>query len=106
MEETFDPYPEQISIHGNKLSGGGAKPDGFDLKALKTMMFGLKGSFPDVLWDGYVNVDIADPKICIDQDGVEILNADMPNKNKNPRVEDIFKCQLEKLAPVKLVHNG
>ena len=106
MEETFDPYPEQISIHGNNLSGGGTKPDGLDLKALKTVMFGLKGHFPHVLWDGYKNVDIADPKICIDQEGAEVLNADMPNKNKNPRVEDIFTCDIEKLTPVKLAHNG
>ena len=56
--------------------------------------------------DRYINVDLADPKICIDQEGAEVLNADMPNKNKNPRVEDIFTCDIEKLAPVKLAHNG
>ncbi len=103
MEEGFDPYPQEIYVHDNEFSGGGDKPDGMDLKALKLMMFGLKGRLPDVLWDGYVDGDIKDAKICIDQDGVEVLNADLPNGVKNPRIEvAAFACTLEPLKPVIL----
>ena len=106
MEETFDPYPEQISIHGNSYTGGGNKPDGLELKALKTAMFGLKGKLPDVLWDGYINEDLESAQICI-QDDVEVLNADMPGNNKNPRVEtEPFACKLEPLPAISLASAG
>jgi len=102
-EDTFDPYPENINIYGNKFAGGGNKPDGLDLKALKTAMFGLKGAFPDVLWDGYVSDKVGDPKICIGSDAVQVLNVDQPNKNKNPRVErEPFACKLEPLPAITL----
>lgn len=102
MEETFDPYPEQISLHNNRYVGGGDKPDGLELKALKTAMFGLKGKFPDVLWDGYINEELETAQICI-QDDVEVLNADMPGNNKNPRVESQpFKCKLDPLPAISL----
>jgi len=106
MEKTFDPYPEQISIHDNKYSGGGNSPDGFELKALKTALFGLKGKFPDVLWDGYVNEKLESAQICI-QDKVDVLNADMPGKNKNPRVEnEPHACQLPPLPAISLASAG
>jgi len=106
MEKTFDPYPEQISIHDNKYSGGGNSPDGFELKALKTALFGLKGKFPDVLWDGYVNEKLESAQICI-QDKVDVLNADMPGKNKNPRVEnEPHACKLEPLPAISLASAG
>ena len=102
MEDTFDPYPEQIYIHGNRYSGGGNSPDGLDLKALKTAMFGLKGNFPDVLWDGYFNEDLDSAQICIG-DKVDVLNADMPGKNKNPRVEnEPHACSLDPLPAITL----
>lgn len=47
--ESFDPYPERISVHGNRLSGGGDAPDGVQLKALKLAVYGLGGRLPDVL---------------------------------------------------------
>ena len=106
MEETFDPYPEKISIHGNTYAGGGNSPDGFELKALKTALFGLKGKLPDVLWDGYVNEKLESAQICI-QDKVDVLNADMPGKNKNPRIEnDPHACQLPPLPAISLASAG
>ncbi len=103
MEETFDPYPQEIYVYDNEFSGGGDKPDGMDLKALKVAMFGLKGNFPHVLWDGYSDSAVADPKICIQGEGVEVLNADLPNGVKDPSVmTDEFKCDLPKLGAVTL----
>ena len=66
-------------------------------------MFGLNGSFPDVLWDGYVREPGQSLNICIKNPDVEVLNADLQNGAKNPRVErDPFDCQLDPLAPITL----
>lgn len=99
----FDPYPEKIYVYGNRFSGGGDSPDGLDLKALKVAMFGLNGRLPDVLWDGYANPKHAGgPQICI-EGASGVLNADGPNKNKNPKSDAApFKCTLDKLPAVEL----
>jgi len=110
MSETFDPYPEGVYIYGNAFEGGGDAPDGNDLKLLKVAKFGLNGSFPDILWDGYQDknkqVDGALPvglRICVDNIDAEVLNVDGPNKYKDPRVEKApFECALERLKPVEL----
>ena len=108
--EGYDPYPEAIFIYGNRFSGGGSSPDGLELKALKSIMFGLNGSFPDVLWDGYLNeaklVDgalPADQRICIDNGDIGILNVDGPNDNENPNTDmEPHRCTLPKLPAVEL----
>ena len=111
MAADYDPYPETIYIYGNRLSGGGSSPDGLDLKALKVAMFGLTGSLPDVLWDGFVNADKLDADgahlpeyaICVDNEDAEILNADLPNGSDNIVVGAAqHRCQHEKLPAVVL----
>ena len=111
MGEEYDPYPETIYIHGNRMSGGGSSPDGLDLKALKVAMFGLGGSLPDVLWDGYFNADKADADgnllpdyaICVDNGDALVLNADLPNDSSDILVgAGQHDCSHEKLAPVVL----
>ncbi len=105
----YDPYPKAIYVYGNRFKGGGDSPDGLDLKALKIAMYGLSGHLPDVLWDGYVDTKLmvkgvlpADQRICI-QDGVEVLNADGPNKYKNPSKDTApYRCELAKLPPVTI----
>jgi parallel beta-helix repeat protein len=101
--EAFDPYPERISVHGNRLSGGGDAPDGFDLKALKVALFGLDGRLPDVLWDGYVNVDLAGgPQLCV-SDVSGVVNADGPNGYADPREDRApHACTLPPLPAVDL----
>lgn len=109
-QPNYDPYPEGIFIYGNDLSGGGSSPDGLDLKTLKTVMFGISGAFPDVLWDGYVNADKlvggklpADQRICIDNGDAGILNVDAPNDFANPSTEIAdHRCTLPKLPAVEL----
>jgi parallel beta-helix repeat protein len=105
----YDPYPKAIYVYGNRFKGGGDSPDGLDLKALKIAMYGISGHLPDVLWDGYVDTKLmvkgqlpAEQRICI-QDGVEVLNADGPNKYKNPSKDAApFRCVLAKLPPVTI----
>ncbi len=99
----FDPYPERIHVHGNRLSGGGDSPDRLDFKALKVAMYGLNGRFPDVLFDGYVNPARAQgPQICL-RDVSGVLNADGPGGNKNPG-KDItpYACVLPNLPAIDL----
>ena len=99
----FDPYPERIHVHGNRLSGGGDSPDRLDFKALKIAMYGLNGRFPDVLFDGYVNPARAQgPQICL-RDVSGVLNADGPGGNKNPG-KDItpYACVLPNLPAIDL----
>ncbi len=104
----YDPYPRAIYIYNNRFKGGGDSPDGLDLKALKVAMYGLSGHLPDVLWDGYVDPKTApkgvqppEDKICIQNGDIGVLNADGPNKYKNPTTDTApYKCELPKLAPV------
>ncbi|WP_303747280.1 parallel beta-helix domain-containing protein [Stenotrophomonas pigmentata] len=104
----FDPYPERIHIHNNTLSGGGDSPDGLDLKALKVAMYGLTGSFPDVLWDGYYNKErMVDgvklgPQICL-RNVSGVVNADGPGGYKNPSKDaKPFECDLPRLPAIDL----
>ncbi len=99
----FDPYPERIYVHGNRLSGGGDSPDRMDFKALKVAMYGLRGSFPDVLFDGYVNPQRKDgPQICL-RDVSGVLNADGPGGYKNPSKDTKpYDCTLPSLPAIDL----
>ena len=109
--DSFDPYPESIYIYDNKFTGGGDSPDQFDLKLLKTAMFGLSGSLPDILWDGYVdkNKMVNDQlpehlNICINNGDSEMVNVDAPNKFSDPRlVAKEHQCVLPKIAKVTLL---
>ena len=69
----------------------------------------LRGSFPDVLWDGYYNKDrkvdgkaAAGPEICLR--GVSgVINADGPGGYKNPSKDPKqFACDLPRLPAVDL----
>jgi len=111
MAADYDPYPETIFIHGNRFSGGGSSPDGLDLKALKVALYGLNGSFPDVIWDGYVNARKTDTDgrllpeyaICVDNGDAEVLNVDLANDSANVVTGDPqHRCAHERLAPVQL----
>jgi len=99
----FDPYPERINVHGNRLSGGGDAPDGLDLKALKLAVYGIGGRFPDVLFDGYANKARKEgPQICL-RDVSGVLNADGPGGYKNPSKDaKPYDCTLPKLPAIDL----
>jgi parallel beta-helix repeat protein len=106
VEPGYDPYPRAINIWDNRFAGGGDSPDGLDLKTLKTMMFGISGHFPDVIWDGYVDAksgNVAEDRLCVRNGNVAVLNVDGPNKYKNPAVgTTAFQCDLPRLTPVQL----
>lgn len=113
VDPNYNPYPRAIFVYGNRFKGGGDSPDGLDLKTLKTAMFGINGHLPDVLWDGYMDpktlengMPPAADRICVQNGDSEVLNADGPNKYKNPKVDKtFFKCELPKLAAIELPHS-
>jgi parallel beta-helix repeat protein len=106
----YDPYPRAIFVYGNRFKGGGDSPDGLDLKALKVAVYGLSGHLPDVLWDGYVDpkslvngLPPADQRLCIQNGDIGVLNADGPNKYKNPSTDVTpYRCELPKLPAVTI----
>ena len=107
----FDPYPETIFIHGNRYGPGGGSPDTLELKALKLAMFGLTGSFPHVIWDGFFNQEKAvngrmppELNFCIaNEPETELLNVDGPGGYGNPSLEKAaFDCRHASLPPVVL----
>lgn len=110
MSGNFDPYPEGVYIYGNRMAGGGKNPDGVDLQALRVAKFGPLGAIPDILWDGYVDPAKmqngalpANLKLCVQNDGAEVLDVDAPHDFKNPEiVTAAHNCALEKLPPVTL----
>lgn len=51
-DKKFDPYPEGTSIHDNRISKGGYKPQG-QIGALLSPV--LAGTFPDIFFDGIIN---------------------------------------------------
>jgi len=111
---TFDPWPEAIFIHDNRFTPGGNKPDGLDLQALRVAKFGVTGSLPDVLWDGYVDVKKfkdgkVDPAlaVCVDNGAAQTLNADAPHKHKSPAlVGDAVRCRLTPLPAISVAAAG
>lgn len=108
-DSDFDGFPEGVYIHDNELSGGGDEPDGI-LRVLGLLLNGGAESLPSVVWDGFLDeaklVDgapTAADRICVQQDGVDVLNADGGNDFAEPRVDNApHDCTHEPLAPVSL----
>ncbi len=104
VKASFDPYPEGIFIHGNTFEGGGNSPTLLELKALKLAMFGLGGSLPDIMWDGYVNAALpADTlRLCVQNGAAQVVNVDGPGGYKNPSMDQsAYDCTLPTLPEVK-----
>ncbi len=64
-DKKYDPFPEHVSIHDNKISGGGQKPGG----QLGTLLLPVAGgSFPDIFFDG-----ILSPATPADNQGAKVI---------------------------------
>ena len=109
-DPNFDSYPEGIAIYDNEISGGGDEPDSI-IAALQPIVLPDGGNVPGIVWDGAVDetklVDgtvVAENRICIQQPGVEVLNADAANGFAAPSIvpAEAYECTLEPLAPVEL----
>jgi len=108
VTDDFDAYPEGVHVHSNAYEGGGGNPDGVALQALRIALFGPTGRLPGVLWDGYVDankmIDGVLPdalRLCVED--ADVLNADMPNDNADPRlVTEDHRCSHPALPAVEL----
>ncbi|MEO6170058.1 MAG: parallel beta-helix domain-containing protein, partial [Lysobacter sp.] len=85
VADSYNPYPKAIFIYDNRFKGGGNSPDGMEFKALKVALFGLRGSFPDILWDGHVDtknlvngLPPAAERLCVQNGDAGVVNADGP----------------------------
>ena len=106
----FDGYPEGVYIYDNEFVGGGDDPDTI-LRVLYLSLYGGEGSLPDIVWDGSADpakqVDgrvLAEDRICVQQPGSEVLNADAGNNFAQAGVDTtgLFDCTLDELAAVEL----
>lgn len=108
--EIFDPYPEGIYIHGNRLGESGYAPDRDLLVALRDAVYGPEGRLPDIVWDGWVNPENVEngqlkPEfaLCIDNGDVELINTDNGNDNANVSTDMAsHRCSHAPLAAVEL----
>ena len=105
LAESFDPYPENIFIYDNEISGGGSKPGSDYLVAVRDAVYGADGAYPDIIWDGITNPE-KDPTvavICVSNGAAELLSIDAANEFANPSVNmAAHACEVEKLTPVTL----
>jgi parallel beta-helix repeat protein len=71
----YDPYPEGISVHGNRFARGGYDPAGGSAFQSKKVILALRlklgTPFPDILWDGVVRdgTRAADARLCLRGNG-------------------------------------
>lgn len=65
-DPTFDPIPEHISVHNNRIADGGSRPQG-QMAQLLTAALGKK--LPDILWDGVVNPTSDKPTLRLADNG-------------------------------------
>jgi parallel beta-helix repeat protein len=108
VDPKYNPYPKGIFVYDNRFKGGGDSPDGVKLKMLKTAVYGMNGTFPDILWDGFVDektlVNGLPPdsdRICIQNGPVGVLNADGPHDYDKPSTDTKpYQCTLPKLPPI------
>ena len=99
VAKTYDPYPQQIYVTGNRFSGGGTNP-GSHYAALKAV---TGGALPAVLWDGFFDPKVKDAGICVQNGDAKLLNADAPGKFAHARIDTSVGCApATRLAPIVL----
>ena len=109
-DPNFDSYPEGIAIYDNVITGGGDGPDSI-IAALQPIVLPDGGDIPGIVWDGAIDeaklVDgmvVPENRICIQQPGVEVMNADAANGFAAPRIEptEAYDCTLEPLPATEI----
>ena len=99
----YDPYPNRIAIHDNRFSGGGDAPDRKNMPALRLERLAMKGTLPDVLWDGVERRDDDGPRaeLCISDNGdADFANIDLRGRMAYSTDIKPYQCSLPSLAPV------
>lgn len=109
-DSTFDAIPEHISIHGNRISGGGMKPEG---TMSELLVAALGKRLPDILWDGVVNPAEGKPTLWIADNGEAVFaNFHLPELTVDNIKSGTYKYDsdpsslgttIEPLPPVRLM---
>jgi parallel beta-helix repeat protein len=107
IADDFNPYPEGIWVYDNSYENGGNNPDALILQAARVAMFGLTGSLPPVIWDGYIDPQFGDmawpedKRLCVTD--AEVMYVYDPAGAEEPRVDtEAFNCALTPQDPVSL----
>jgi len=97
-DANYDPYPEEIHVHGNRIGRSGYAPDSEPLQALQAALGGA--DLPSVLWDGFVAPEATAPALCVhDNEGATVAALDAPSDFAAPRFDAAeFDCKLPPLA--------
>jgi parallel beta-helix repeat protein len=107
LDARYDPWPERVHVHDNRISGGGGDPAGgssFQSKKLVlALRYALGTPLPDILWDGIAPPDRA-PRICLRNNaGASFADADADNDFASvSRDTGPFDCSLPALEAVVL----
>jgi parallel beta-helix repeat protein len=119
-DKTFDPFPESLSVHDNRITKSGYKPAG-KFGALLAPLLG--GTLADILWDGVVNPakmvkgKLAPSQIPSIKDNGDATFVNFDQSHLNPQdilqgrlhvVRELTDYQLnrEPIAPTKLAEPG
>ena len=101
-DPNYDPYPEQIHIHGNVFEGGGTVP----AHALLAAWHEQTGeNSPDIVWGGLMKEGASvENLICLGEDAAQsFMNL---NGGSDPAMVSMdlapHRCALPRLAPVEL----
>jgi len=96
----FDPFVEKIHIHDNVLTGGGNNPSG----RAKELAPVLGSPVPSIIYDGVVKPNLADARICIQNNGTAtFVNYDAARGFKAPSKDlKTHGCSLPPLPAVSI----
>ncbi len=101
-DANYDPFPEEIYIHGNQFNGGGTTPDSEPLVMLQQA---TGQNIPDIVWDGtMVPGKSASDILCIGDNGdTTFVNLDAGNGFAAPSFDaSSHSCALPALSEINL----
>jgi hypothetical protein len=103
ISKDYDPYPEEVYVHGNRFKGGGDSPDGLDLKTPEGRAV-RPGRTPAGRAVGWLRPTRSAPGPAdLRRRRVRRAQRRWPNKYKNPGlVGDAVRCTLPALPAIVL----
>jgi parallel beta-helix repeat protein len=108
-DQNYNPYVSAVSIHDNRISGGGTKPD----KAVAEIAKAVGSPVPSIIYDGFTDPKMdpkqsgkleGDNRICVRNNGdAAFVNYSAPTKFKTiDRDLKNYECTLPALSPISL----
>ncbi len=108
VDKRFYPYTEQIFLHDNDISDGGASPD-MRLETVRKLTAFAGGKMPDIVYDGLVDSKwsqkgVNPGRICLKDNGnATFVNFNLASKTKHlDRDLKNYSCTLPSLSEVSL----